>query len=208
MHEVGVAPAGRPTEDALINDTPSLEKRGKYWHFVFQGEKAVVRNRKGFAYLSVLLTTPGQEIRASVLASGGIGEIVDFAQVADAGLRTGSTVDEVLDSDGERYLRDHLDLLMAERDAGVNPQRAEELDHEIDKVTAYIASTRGLRGRHREFVDVEERARSAVTRAISTALAEIKDEYPGLYLHLKQSIKTGRIMVYAPRPPIRWTIAA
>lgn len=208
MHEVGVAPAGRPTEDALINDTPSLEKRGKYWHFVFQGEKAVVRDRKGFTYVSLLLKAPEQEIGASVLASGGIGEVVDFAQVADAGLRTGSTVDEILDSDGERYLREHLHLLMAERDAEAIPQRADDIDFQIQQIEAHIASTRGLLGRHRTFTDADERARSAVTRAISTALAEIKNEYPGLYLHLKQSINTGRIMVYAPRPPLRWTIAA
>lgn len=205
---VGIVPIDHQRADVTTDDTPSLEKHGRYWQFTFRGQKAVVGDRKGFLYVSRLLKAPGQEIRASVLKSGVSGEGTDIAQITQAGLTTASSFDEILDSDAEKYLREHLAPLIAERDAGVSADRAAEINRVIAEVHRHIAKARGLSGRHRTFSDEDERARLSVTKAIRTALAELEHQLPELFLHLDDSIRTGMLMVYAPRPPVRWAIAA
>lgn len=187
---------------------PSMELQGKYWHVVFEGVKGVFHDRKGFQYLSRLLKAPHQELGASLLASGGIGELTSPAQVLDANLTVGSTFDKVLDADAEDYLRKHIAMLRTERDKSEDLQRQSDLDLEITQIEVHIAAARGLLGRPRAFPDDDERARSAVTKAIDRALLEIETQSPALYQHLHDSLKTGRRVIYAPRPPVRWDIAA
>ncbi len=200
----------RPRElDQSSGDAvPSMELQGKYWHVVFQGAKAVFPDRKGFQHLSRLLKAPHQEIGASLLASGGIGEVTSAAQVVDAGLTVNSMVDEVLDAEGEAYLREHIEILRVEREQSEDPRRQGELDRDITQIEAHISAARGLLGRHRAFPDDDERVRSAVTKAIERALAELETQLPALHQHLQDSLKTGRRMSYAPRPAVHWAIAA
>lgn len=189
-------------------DAPSMELKGTCWHVVFNGEKAVVRDRKGFAYISRLLKEPDQEIGASLLASGGIGEVTSMAEVAEAGLTVGSTFDEVLTVEDENYLRTHIDFLRAERHKTKDLERQSDIDREIEAVETHIAKTRGRGGRPRTFADNDERARASVKRAIDRALAELAVHLPALHEHLRDSIHTGRRVTYAPRPPVHWDIAA
>jgi len=198
-------PVGNPD---LTGDAPSMELKGTYWHVVFNGEKAVVRDRKGFAYISRLLKAPDREVGASLLASGGIGEVASMAEVVEAGLTVGSTFDEVLTLEDEKYLRTHIDFLRVKRNKTEDPGRQSDIDLEIEQVESYIAKTRGRGGRPRTFPDNDERARASVKRAIDRALAELAVHLPALREHLRDSIHTGRRVTYAPRPPVHWDIAA
>lgn len=198
-------PVGNPDS---TGDAPSMELKGTYWHVVFNGEKAVVRDRKGFAYISRLLKAPDREVGASLLASGGIGEVASMAEVVEAGLTVGSTFDEVLTLEDEKYLRTHIDFLRVKRNKTEEPGRQSDIDLEIEQVESYIAKTRGRGGRPRTFPDNDERARTSVKRAIDRALAELAVHLPALHEHLRDSIHTGRRVTYAPRPPVHWDIAA
>jgi 7-cyano-7-deazaguanine synthase in queuosine biosynthesis len=204
---VEVPQASRVVDSVSVDMVPTMERRGKYWHFVFQGEKVVVGHQKGFEYISRLLKAPHQEIHASLLASGGIGEVTSTAHAVDAGLRVGSMFDPVLDSKGEKSLRQEIGRLKSQREKGLNQHQVEEIDRQILELERYLARSRGLKGRPREFTGDDERARGAVTKAINRALAELESQLPALYLHLKDSIRTGRLVVYAPHPSVSWSIA-
>jgi 7-cyano-7-deazaguanine synthase in queuosine biosynthesis len=190
-----------------VGAQPTLTRQGKYWHFTFHGEKAVVRHRKGITHLSRLLAAPGKEIDCRVLASGEAKGVDEIARVYDAELSTDTSFDEVLDEDGEDLLRRHVDRLRAERDAGVTADRATAINHEILQIDEHIKRARGLRGRHRAFPDDAERARIAVGKSIRAALAELAPQSSVLFEHLQGSITTGRLVIYEPRPLIRWVVA-
>jgi 7-cyano-7-deazaguanine synthase in queuosine biosynthesis len=205
----GIAVALTPLLNVATDSRrPSMEKSGNYWHFSFQGEKATLRDLKGFTYLSMLLRTPGQELPATMLASGGTGEIVSFAEVAEDGLSMGTAYDEILPEDGEEFLTRNREQLAAELDKGVSPTREQEINKEIDQINRYIAKTKGLRGRRRGFPENAERARVSVTKAINRAVAELETASPQLHAHLQDTLTTGRSFIYAPRPPVHWDVAA
>ncbi len=76
----------------------------------------------------------------------------------------------------------------------------EELDALIDHLTAAY----GLRGRDRTQGQPAEKARSAVTWRIRTAIKRIAEAHPALADHLDRSVRTGRFCVYDPAEPVDW----
>ena len=69
---------------------------------------------------------------------------------------------------------------------------------ELEAVTAELAHATGLRGRSRSFTGQEERARTAVRKAIKRALDEIEAADPEVGRALWASIRTGYSCCYMP----------
>ena len=76
--------------------------------------------------------------------------------------------------------------------------RAEGLQVELEALTAELAHATGLRGRSRSFTGPEERARTAVRKAIKRALDAIEEADPEIGGTLRASIRTGYRCCYAP----------
>jgi transposase len=74
-------------------------------------------------------------------------------------------------------------------------------------ITDQLAAGLGLGGRDRTVASASERARSAVTQGIRSALRRIDQEVPALATRLRSCVKTGTFCVYRPDPerPLRWS---
>ena len=86
------------------------------------------------------------------------------------------------------------------------PLGAEPARRELDAVIDQLARATGLRGRTRKMGDAAERARSAVTWRIRSAIKKIGAAHPRLGQHLSNSIRTGNFCVYSPETAAAWEL--
>ncbi|HUQ57775.1 hypothetical protein [Lentzea sp.] len=184
----------------------SLAPPAGTWHFLRDGddwrleagaERARLRHTRGMSYLRALLTSPGHEIEALDLVSGG--------PVPPAPVR-----DTVLDAIGRTSYRQHLTTLDEQLDAADragDTDRSAALTAERTALLAELRRNTGLGGRSRARTDEMERARVNATRALQTALVRIEAVAPLAGAHLRASLRTGTRLVYRPVPGsgIRWT---
>jgi hypothetical protein len=77
---------------------------------------------------------------------------------------------------------------------------------ELASLTTALRSSVGLGGRARAFPDNNERARTAVRKALVRAVATIEAVEPDLGLHLRTSLVTGTTCRYSPAPG--WSVTA
>ena len=113
----------------------------------------------------------------------------------------------VLDARANREVRERLRELQQEiddADAAHDLARAERAREELDGIVEVMAGALGLGGRSRALGSAAERARSAVTWRIRSAIKKIVKVHPRLGRHLENSIRTGTFCVYQPETAVRW----
>ncbi len=88
----------------------------------------------------------------------------------------------------------------------LSPARADRYRKEMTELTAALQSSVGLSGRSRVFPGNEERARTAVRKALMRAVETIESVEPQLGEHLRSSLLTGITCRYSPAP--EWNITA
>ncbi len=179
---------------AATSDTNVFRRDGDYWTLQFRGQLARLRTARGLEHLAVLLARPGTPVHVLELA-GSVGD------TGDAGV--------VLDRRAVGEYRDRLAELRRERDEAerfADLGRRERLDAEIAQITAQLSAGLGLGGRERRALAASERARLSVTKAIRASLERVETAQPRLAAHLRATVRTGTMCVYAPDPnqPIRW----
>jgi hypothetical protein len=81
--------------------------------------------------------------------------------------------------------------------------RAEAARSELDQIVEIVSGAVGLRCRSRALGSGAERARSAVTWRIRSAIRKIAHTHPRLGRHLENSLRTGTYCVYEPETPNR-----
>ena len=86
--------------------------------------------------------------------------------------------------------------------------RAERARAEMEAIGEQLAAAVGLGGRDREVGAAAERARSAVTQRVRSAIKRIAQEHPALADHLANRVETGTFCVYRSDPmrPIEWRL--
>jgi hypothetical protein len=148
-----------------------------------------VAGLRGFGYLRTLVRAPGQQVLALDLAGSGgpvveetgLGEVADRRALAAYRLRL-----------------EELDTEIAEARDWSDTGREQAARVERDALLDEIGRATGLAGRHRVTGSSQERARVAVKKAISTAIARVADVDPDLAAHLRNSIRTGLLCSYEP----------
>ncbi|MGH8990246.1 MAG: transcriptional regulator, partial [Acidimicrobiia bacterium] len=80
---------------------------------------------------------------------------------------------------------------------------------ELEAVAHELAAGVGLGGRDRHAASTAERARVSVRKAISAAVARIRDHDADLGLLLATTVKTGTYCRYTPDPrlPVTWELS-
>jgi hypothetical protein len=91
-----------------------------------------------------------------------------------------------------------------EAEQGSDFSRLEKLQDEYDKLIEYLSQSLGIKGRVRETNNPVEKARSAVTWRIRSAIARIESCHPQLGAHLSNAIKTGSFCSYQPEKDLKW----
>ena len=184
-----VRPAGivRPEGNAFLHEDG-------VWSIAYEGAGARLIELKGFHDIARLLAQPGEPLHCLELSGA--------PSASD-------TPDEVLDADARRAYRRRIEELQREleqAEADNDPARSEPVREELDAVIDELAKATGLGGRSRKMRDPAERARTAVTWRIRSAIKKIGAAHPRLGQHLSNSIRTGHFCVYSPESAISWEL--
>jgi hypothetical protein len=83
---------------------------------------------------------------------------------------------------------------------------AEDEDQWRPGIVEVLSGALGLRGRSRPLGSAADRARSAVTWRIRSAIKKIASAHARLGRHLENAVRTGTFCVYMPETPINWTV--
>ncbi len=171
-----------------------FRREGDLWTAAFEGQTVRLVDVKGFADLARLLARPGLEVHCL--------ELADRPAEAAPG-------DIVLDDRARREIRARAVELQREiddADAAHDLGRAERAREELDRLVDSLAAAIGLRGRPRALGSPAERARSAVTWRIRSAIKKVAAAHPRLGRHLDNAVRTGHFCVYQPEAAIDWLL--
>lgn len=181
---------------AAVADAPGLNvfrRVGSLWQATYENRSAWLPPCKGFSDLTVLLAAPGQEVHCADLMG-----VVDSASDTEV-------LDEVAREQYVARVRELENAARAPTTLDEDPTTS-EARNELDVLRAQLSSGFGLGGRARKLAAPGERARSAVTQRLKTALKRIADSHPSLGEHLRNHVRTGTFCSYAPPSPLEWRL--
>jgi hypothetical protein len=164
------------------------------WTLVFDGVEARLPDAKGLRDLRTLLANPHVEIPATSL-------VTDIFVSADA--------PPALDSRAKLVYRRRLDDLDRQLDRAAirgDAGRAETLEKERQALLGELRRAAGLGGRDRAVNSDREKLRKTVTARIRDTLRRLDDRHPTLAGHLRASVRTGAVCMYAPAEPVSWEL--
>jgi len=195
-------PASQPTSAAptTVHLHPDA---GSGWLAGTVGSTFDLPDLKGLYYLRELLRRPGTEISSLRLSAAAPGHAGTVAPETDTG--------EVADAQALAAYRQRLidiDADLDEAESWSDQGRLDRLRAEREALLDELRTATGLGGRHRRFTSAGERARSAVRKAIASALGHIADRDPALARLLQDTIRTGASCRYDPDParPVTWLL--
>jgi TolB-like protein len=179
-------PAGPGAADA------TFRRDGDVWKITFDGLAVQLTGQKGFHDLARLLVRPGQEVHC-----------LELANRPDAGGESDRVLDERARREIQERVRD-LQREIDEADRLNDRSRSECAREELDQIAEALSGALGLGSRSRRLGSGAERARSAVTWRIRSAIKKIAATHPRLGRHLENSLRTGTFCAYQPETPVEW----
>jgi len=117
--------------------------------------------------------------------------------------------DEVLDSRARHELTERAKLLQTELNEAENFNdlgRIESAREELERIVATLSQAFGLAGKPRHLGGAVERARTAVTWRIRSAIRKMLAVHPALGRHFENAIRTGTYCSYEPEKEIDWLL--
>ena len=171
-----------------------FRKEGRVWSLAYDGLGAQLVELKGFHDIARLLRSPDEPVHCLELSGAP---------------PTTESRHDVLDADARRDYKRRIeelqgDLEKAESDN--DPGRADAIRTELDALIDELTRAAGLGGRSRTMATDAERARSATTWRIRSAIKKIHAAHPRLGQHLANSIRTGVFCVYSPEIQQTWVV--
>lgn len=180
----------RPADLPLNGNIFRWEARN--WKIAFGGAGAILADLKGMHDIAHLLSRPETPVHCLELLGAPMepnqpGAILDQRARAAYQARI-------------RELQSDLDDAESRQDLA----RAEFARAELDTLAEELTKALGLGGKPRKLADPAERARSAVTWRIRSAIKNIQAAHPRLGAHLTNSLRTGTYCVYSPEQEFTW----
>lgn len=194
LRRAGLGEPGPKSQPQRLSEEGRFQRLGELWEVAYSHVEVRVPDMKGCRDIALLLASPGERIHCMDLA----GRLVE----GDSGV----AMDAKARAACQRRLLDlQEDLSEAERHSDL--ARCERLNAELDQLVEQLSAAMGLGGRGRRLGDPAEKARTAVTWRIRSAIKRIGQAHPELGRHLQASIRTGAFCAYSPERPIRWRVA-
>lgn len=165
-----------------------FSQEGDVWRIQYLGKQVHIPHSKGLADLSNLIQHEGEEVKAEEMA----GVQVDQRSV------------DVIDKASLMDIKDRLEQIESSLVNSVDEYEINSLKEEYDQLTSYIASSIDHRGRIRLKGSASDKARSAVTQRIKSAIKKFEQVHPELHRHLTTSVKTGLFCSYKPHQSPNW----
>ena len=170
----------------------TFKKGAELWEISFEGKSVYLPDVKGYHDIVSLMTQPHKEIHCAELMGVQVGmENHAFALDEKAKLSYQKRIQDLLDDIEDAEAMNHF-------------EKANELREEYDKLVDHLSKSLGLNGKSRKIDSPVERARSAVTWRIRSAIKKIEKAHPQLGKHLSKSIDTGTFCSYSPERDIAW----
>jgi len=195
LAKAGLAGTERPSRDPYLPKSTATAARfardGERWIASYEGKTAHVIDMKGCGDIALLLSSPGERIHCMEIA----GRMLE----ADAGPAMDARARAQCQA-RMRELREDIDAAEQHNDLA----RAGALRAELDQLTEQLERALGLHGRERKIGDPAEKARTAVTWRIRSAIKKIAESHPALGRHFEASIRTGAFCVYDPELRVNW----
>ncbi|MDF1812373.1 MAG: hypothetical protein P1V20_09165 [Verrucomicrobiales bacterium] len=163
-------------------------------YIAFEGKEVQLPEVKGFGDIERLLESGSEEIHCTELM-GTIAESGESSEVLDSRAR-GECAARIRELQAELHEAEEFNDFT----------RAEKVAEELDPLIDFLAKSVGIGGRSRRLAAPSERARSAVTWRIRSAIGKIEAVHPPLARHLTHSIRTGTFCTYAPEKPLKWEV--
>ncbi|HEY9178483.1 MAG TPA: hypothetical protein VIN07_12365 [Flavipsychrobacter sp.] len=180
----------RPVANDSTDNVFQLD--GKIRVVSYMGTSAQLPDSKGCADLSVLLAEPGKYFHCS-----------DFTgMLAEHGQEVIDTMAKNEYAEKIRSLQE--DISNADRNNDIG--RLQKLEEEYDALLQYLGAAIGADGKSRKFQRSTDKARSAVTQRIKSAVKKIAEVHPVLGNHLERTIKTGMYCAYLPEQETDWRV--
>nr|WP_298789473.1 hypothetical protein [uncultured Allomuricauda sp.] len=175
------------------NTSGDFTQKGELWELRYANESAVLKDSKGLQDIAKLLANPESEIHCTEL----MGTVLDSdgTELAD---------NKALGDYKSKIQQLQSDISDAEEMG--HALKADELREEYDVLLEHLSQVTGLANKARKIGSSLEKARSAVTWRIRSAIKKIEKVHPKLSKHLSNSIKTGTYCSYTPESPHQWTI--
>ena len=175
---------------------PTFRQAGQMWVLWYGGDDPIyLSKQQGIKYIHLLLQSPGRYYSALELKAAAENQPV---------LVSGSV--SLIDRESLYAYKSHLkELHHRYQVANDNNDlgRMERVQQEIADVEVELNRTTGLGGRIRKRGDLEK-ARKAVSNAITRTLKKIASVHPDLARHLREALQLGAYLRYVPQEDIVW----
>jgi tetratricopeptide (TPR) repeat protein len=174
--------------------TTSFIKKGDMWELAYQGDIILLKDAKGFHDIATMIVEPNKEFHCMELMGNTTNE-----------KSATSTIDSKAKLEYQKQIKK---LLIEIEDAKEfkNFELLSNLEDEYDSLVNHLSKSLGLDGKPRQLGSNIEKARSAVTWRIRSAIKKINAAHPNLGKHLSKSISTGTFCSYKPEFQIQWVI--
>lgn len=187
-------------EDKISKNTATVKgnnwfkKNDKLWEMGFEGKDQIFPDVKGYHDLLKLLSMQGQEFHCMELMGNAV--IIEDSEVI------------IDDKAKKEYQQRVIELQQDIEEANeMNDHiRSGHLQEEYDHLVDHLSKSLGLGGKQRKVNDQVDKARSAVTWRIRSAIKKIKESHESLGNHLSKSIKTGTFCSYNPERKMDWNL--
>jgi TolB-like protein/tetratricopeptide (TPR) repeat protein len=182
------------SSEAAGQPAGEFRRDGSNWTLLFDGVSVQISDAKGLHDLVALLARPHEEQHCLELAG----------RPAELG-----GTDDMLDARARREYRVRIQDLQQEIDEAErnhDAARGSRAREEMDALVEALSGALGLGGRSRGLGSASERARSAVTWRIRSAIRKVAAVHPPLGRHLENSVRTGTYCAYTPERPVSWTV--
>jgi hypothetical protein len=192
-------PAAPAAEVATPAAAPArvLASRGEYWEVTYDGHTILAEGSRGLSYIALLVQRamshagPIHAKELVALATGHEREPIELERG-----------EPLLDAVARQQLVDRLRDIASERERACALEdfdRAAALDAEHERIADQLTRAGSSKGRRRATFDhAGERARKAVAKAISEAIARLQthERMAPLAAHLTSAIRKGQWLSY------------
>ncbi|HEY5979498.1 MAG TPA: AAA family ATPase [Microlunatus sp.] len=190
----GLREQPRPHPADLLGSDPRMRRSGDVWELSFAGRTVTVRTSRGIETIARLVADPGREIHCLDLMGAGVEQ---------------HAIDEVIDGAARRSYESRireLQVVIEEAEADNDYARGELARDEFDALVDALSSALGHGGKTRRIGATAERARSAVTHRVRSAIRVLHELHEPLARHLNRSVSTGVYCSYQPEQPTTWHV--
>lgn len=194
-NENGTLLLQQPEERGIKPAQENVFRKGVgLWEINFNHKTVLLPHVKGYIDIAKLLAQPNQEIHCAELMGVPV-KIEDETLVLDEKAKQAykkRLQDLTVDLDEAEFRNDTGSVLA--------------LRKEYDELVEHLSKSLGLGGKSRKLSPDVDRARSAVTWRVRSAIKKIAEAHSDLGKHLSKSIQTGIFCSYAPEQSYEWVL--